>query len=171
MSQLVAVREARTGAELLSRYSAAHSRLWPRPRLAARVWTPIPPRHVYLTTCDVGPHAPPPPSVADEAAEIQAMLPKQPRVIDILCATADHFGMRKMEILSHRRHRAIVLPRQVVMYLSRELTNRSLPEIGRLLGRDHTSVLHGVRKIASLIEAGDPIAADVATIRGRLCLI
>ena len=56
--------------------------------------------------------------------------------------------MTRGDILSERRNRSIVLPRQVGMYLAKRLTARSLPEIGRRFGgRDHTTVLHAIRKI------------------------
>jgi hypothetical protein len=104
-----------------------------------------------------------------EAEAIAAAAGKRIRVIDILCATSDHFRIKKMALLSNRRARGLVRARQVIMYLSKEMTTRSLPEIGRLLGgKDHTTVLHGVRKIAALIAAGDPIAADVEAIRASL---
>ena len=56
--------------------------------------------------------------------------------------------MSKGDILSQRRHRSVVWPRQIGMYLAKQLTSRSLPEIGRRFGnRDHTTVLHAIRKI------------------------
>src|SRR5208282_2515025 len=57
----------------------------------------------------------------------------------------------------------------IAMYLAKELTPRSLPDIGRRIGgRDHTTVLHGVRKIAALIKRDPNLAAEVATIRARI---
>jgi chromosomal replication initiator protein len=61
----------------------------------------------------------------------------------------------KGDLLSQRRHRSVVWPRQIGMYLAKQLTHRSLPEIGRRFGnRDHTTVLHAIRKIEGVI-AGD----------------
>jgi chromosomal replication initiator protein len=61
---------------------------------------------------------------------------------------ADYYKMKVADMFSKRRPQNIALPRQVAMYLSKELTQRSLPEIGELFGgRDHTTVLHAVRKI------------------------
>ena len=63
---------------------------------------------------------------------------------------ADHYGIALRELLSHRRTAHIVRPRQIAMYLAKTLTLRSLPDIGlRFAGRDHTTVLHSVRKIAA----------------------
>ena len=62
---------------------------------------------------------------------------------------ADFFKMKVAEMYGKRRHAHIVLPRQIAMYLAKELTQKSLPEIGEAFGgRDHTTVLHAMRKIA-----------------------
>jgi len=61
---------------------------------------------------------------------------------------AEEFGVALSELKAKRRNKNIVLPRQVAMYLSRELTDLSLPEIGHLFGgKDHTTVLHSYNKI------------------------
>ena len=74
--------------------------------------------------------------------------PKRVRVEDIQRIVARHFNVPRSDLLSNRRTRTIVRPRQVAMYLAKTLTPRSLPEIGsRFGGRDHTTVLHAVRKI------------------------
>ena len=60
-------------------------------------------------------------------------------------------------------------PRQMAMYLAKQMTNRSLPEIGRRFGgRDHTTVMHGVRKIDSLLATDEQIARDVETLTRKL---
>ena len=65
-------------------------------------------------------------------------------------------------MLSARRSRAVARPRQIAMYLSKQLTTRSLPEIGRKFGgRDHTTVIHAVRKVESLRESDPSIEEDV----------
>jgi chromosomal replication initiator protein len=74
--------------------------------------------------------------------------PKRIKVEDILRVVSRHFAVSKADILSDRRHRSVVRPRQIGMYLAKQLTSRSLPEIGRRFGnRDHTTVLHAIRKI------------------------
>lgn len=94
----------------------------------------------------------------------------RPKVEQIIRATALHFGVSRNDIISERRTASIVKPRQVAMYLCKTLTLRSLPDIGRRFGgRDHTTILHGVRKIAGMIEAGDEgVRAAAAAIRMRL---
>ena len=68
--------------------------------------------------------------------------------------------MSRGDILSQRRHRSVVWPRQIGMYLAKQLTSRSLPEIGRRFGnRDHTTVLHAIRKIEGEL-AGDARLKD-----------
>jgi hypothetical protein len=75
---------------------------------------------------------------------------------------ANHFGLSVHNMLSDRRTPDLALPRQIVFYLSRQLTKRSLPEIGRRCGgRDHTTILHGVRKIGALIKKDARLCASV----------
>jgi chromosomal replication initiator protein len=86
---------------------------------------------------------------------VGAREPRRVKIEDIQKVVARHFNVSKSDLLSSRRTRTIVRPRQIAMYLSKVLTPRSLPEIGRRFGgRDHTTVLHAVRKIEELI-AGD----------------
>ena len=81
--------------------------------------------------------------------------PRRVRIEDIQRVVAKHYNVSRQELVSNRRTRVIVKPRQIAMYLSKTLTPRSFPEIGRRFGgRDHTTVLHAVRKIEELI-AGD----------------
>ena len=88
--------------------------------------------------------------------------PRRIRIEDIQRAVAQHFNVSKSDLLSARRNRSIVRPRQIAMYLSKHMTPRSLPEIGRRFGgRDHTTVLHAVRKIEELIAADVGVARDV----------
>jgi chromosomal replication initiator protein len=82
---------------------------------------------------------------------------------------AEHFNMKMAEMTSSRRARAVARPRQVAMYLSKQLTSRSLPEIGRKFGgRDHTTVIHAVKKIEELIESDSALAEDVELLRRML---
>ncbi len=75
---------------------------------------------------------------------------------------AEHFKIRISDMSSARRSRAVARPRQVAMYLSKQLTSRSLPEIGRAFGgRDHTTVMHAVRKIEELVKLDSAFAEDV----------
>lgn len=86
--------------------------------------------------------------------------PRRVRIEEIIKTVSRHFGVSKPDILSQRRHRSVVWPRQIGMYLSKQLTARSLPEIGRRFGnRDHTTVLHAIRKIDKEL-AGNPRLRD-----------
>ncbi len=89
----------------------------------------------------------------------QGVEPRRIKIEDILRIISRHFGVSKGDLLSQRRHRSVVWPRQIGMYLAKQMTHRSLPEIGRRFGgRDHTTVLHAIRKIEGVIagDAGPP---------------
>ena len=82
---------------------------------------------------------------------------------------SEHFNVRVTDMHSARRARAVARPRQVAMYLSKQLTARSLPEIGRKFGgRDHTTVMHAVRKIEELKSTDPGFAEDVELLRRML---
>ncbi len=90
----------------------------------------------------------------------QGVEPRRIKIEDILRIISRHYGVSKGDLLSQRRHRSVVWPRQIGMYLAKQLTHRSLPEIGRRFGgRDHTTVLHAIRKIEGVI-AGDAALRD-----------
>jgi chromosomal replication initiator protein len=92
--------------------------------------------------------------------------PKRVRIEDIQRVVARHYNVSKTELLSNRRTRTIVKPRQVAMYLSKVMTPRSLPEIGRRFGgRDHTTVLHAVRKIEDLSGSDNNLAQELELLR------
>ena len=79
---------------------------------------------------------------------------------------ADHFSIKLSEMHSARRARSVARPRQVAMYLSKQLTSRSLPEIGRRFGgRDHTTVMHAIRKVDELRTTDTAFAEDVDLLR------
>ena len=90
---------------------------------------------------------------------------------EIQTQVAEHYRIRKAEMTSARRAREVARPRQVAMYLSKQLTPKSLPDIGRRFGgRDHTTVIHAVRQIEKLRRrrragCGYPVADAAA---GRL---
>ncbi len=87
------------------------------------------------------------------------------RVAVIVSAVAAHYGLTIEQILSSRRMRIVARPRQIVMYLAR-LHGRSYPEIAAVLRRrDHTTIMHGERVIAGLIQTDPQIAADVERLR------
>ncbi|MFC0406980.1 chromosomal replication initiator protein DnaA [Roseomonas elaeocarpi] len=82
---------------------------------------------------------------------------------------AEHYNMRLTDMSSARRARNVARPRQVAMYLAKQLTSRSLPEIGRKFGnRDHTTVMHAVSKVAELMQGDAGFAEDVELLRRML---
>ncbi|MEC8164883.1 MAG: helix-turn-helix domain-containing protein, partial [Pseudomonadota bacterium] len=82
---------------------------------------------------------------------------------------AEHFNIRLSEMYSSRRARAVARPRQIAMYLAKQLTVRSLPEIGRKFGgRDHTTVMHAVRKVEELKATDNGFSEDVELLRRML---
>lgn len=88
--------------------------------------------------------------------------PKKIKIVDIQKLVASHFNLSRDDILSMRRTANVVRPRQIAMYMSRVLTPHTLPEIGRRFGgRDHTTVLHAVRKIAKLVEVDRELAVEI----------
>lgn len=92
--------------------------------------------------------------------------PRRVRIEDIQRVVARHYNVSKTELLSNRRTRTIVKPRQIAMYLAKVMTPRSLPEIGRRFGgRDHTTVLHAVRKIEELSTADNSLAQELELLR------
>jgi chromosomal replication initiator protein len=88
---------------------------------------------------------------------------------EIQTRVSDHYRIRKTEMTSARRAREVARPRQVAMYLSKQLTPRSLPEIGRRFGgRDHTTVIHAVRQIEKLRAADAELDADIRLLTRQL---
>jgi chromosomal replication initiator protein len=88
---------------------------------------------------------------------------------DIQKAVAEYYGLRMADILSPRRARAVARPRQLAMYLCKAITTLSLPDIGRKFsGRDHTTIIHGVRKIEELLETDNQLQSDVVAIKRAL---
>ncbi len=82
---------------------------------------------------------------------------------------AEHFNIRISDMHSARRARSVARPRQVAMYLAKQLTSRSLPEIGRKFGgRDHTTVMHAVKKVDELRDHDTIFAEDVELLRRML---
>jgi chromosomal replication initiator protein len=88
------------------------------------------------------------------------------RIEDIQRIVARHYNVSRQELVSNRRTRVIVKPRQIAMYLAKTMTPRSFPEIGRRFGgRDHTTVLHAVRKIEELIGDDTKLGHEVELLK------
>lgn len=136
----------------------------PPPMVAA----PKPPAMVPLPPAPVSTAMPPP---APEPP--QEPKPPKPFIISVrtvIGAAAAHFGMTSMALLSPRREGLLPLQRQIAMYVAKEVTSRSMPWIGRCFdNRDHTTILHGIRKINRLIDAkNENVLADIQAILARL---
>lgn len=92
-----------------------------------------------------------------------------PKVRDIRDIVAKHFGITVEEIIGSSRRREYAAPRQIAMYLSREMTLMSLPQIGRYFGdRDHTTVLFAYRKLEQKIQTDEIWREEVRTLRERI---
>jgi chromosomal replication initiator protein len=114
-------------------------------------------------------------TITVEAAEtairdlVRAREPRKVKIEDIQKLVATHFNVSRADILSSRRSASVVKPRQIAMYLAKVLTLRSLPEIGRRFGgRDHTTVLHAVRKIEGAVGADSGLREDVELLKRML---
>jgi chromosomal replication initiator protein len=95
--------------------------------------------------------------------------PKKPTIADIQKAVSERYNIPLLEMKSARRAREVSRPRQVAMYISKQLTPQSLPEIGRRFGnRDHTTVIHAIRRIESLRKEDPELRRDVAALKREL---
>ncbi len=105
----------------------------------------------------------------DCLADILRASERKITVEEIQRQVAEYYNIRMSELIGPKRLRTFARPRQVAMYLAKQLTSRSLPEIGRRFGgRDHTTVMHGVRKIEELKQTDGQIAEDVELLRRSL---
>jgi len=100
--------------------------------------------------------------VREALKDLLALQDRLVSIDNIQRVVAEYYKMKISDLHSKRRTRSVARPRQVAMYLSKELTNHSLPEIGESFGgRDHTTVLHACRKIKELISSDADIHEDV----------
>ncbi len=100
---------------------------------------------------------------------IRPQEPKRIKIEDIQKVVARQYNVSRQDLLSSRRTANVVRPRQVAMYLAKTLTLRSLPEIGRRFGgRDHTTVLHAVRKIEGLVGNDVALAEEIESLKRQL---
>ncbi|MBS9476215.1 chromosomal replication initiator protein DnaA [Ancylobacter radicis] len=100
---------------------------------------------------------------------LQNNTPRRVRIDEVQRAVAHHFHVSRDDILSQRRTANVVKPRQIAMYLAKTLTLHSLPEIGRRFGgRDHTTVLHAVRKIEGLQARDDDLAGQLSALKATI---
>lgn len=99
--------------------------------------------------------------VKESLKDLLALQERQVSIGNIQKITAEYFKIKQADMLSKRRSRVVARPRQIAMALAKELTNHSLPEIGDAFGgRDHTTVLHGCRKVAELRDTNTDVRED-----------
>jgi|TARA_R110002049_G_scaffold44333_6_gene130216 chromosomal replication initiator protein len=105
----------------------------------------------------------------DCLADVLRASERKVSVEEIQRKVSDHYNIRLSDMIGPKRLRSYARPRQVAMYLCKQMTSRSLPEIGRRFGgRDHTTVMHGVRRIEELKHSDDQIAEDLELLRRAL---
>ena len=87
----------------------------------------------------------------------------------IIQVVADHFGITPLDISSQKRNKEIVFPRQIAMYLCREMLDAPLTGIGKMMGdRDHTTVMHGIEKIEKEMSAKDSVRNTVDILKKKI---
>jgi chromosomal replication initiator protein len=107
--------------------------------------------------------------VQDCLSDILRASDRKLTIEEIQRKVAEHYNIRLSDMIGPRRLRVIARPRQVAMYLAKQLTPRSLPEIGRRFGgRDHTTIMHGVRKIEDLMTTDSQLSDDLLRLRRAL---
>ena len=105
----------------------------------------------------------------DSLADILRQSDRKVTMDEIMRKTCDYYNVRLSDMVSPKRSRNIARPRQMAMYLAKQLTSRSYPEIGKRFGnRDHTTVIHAVRKIEELKLQDSQIAEDAENLRRML---
>lgn len=105
----------------------------------------------------------------DCLADILRASDRKVTIEEIQRKVAEHYNIRLSDMIGPKRLRTIARPRQIAMYLSKQLTPRSLPEIGRRFGgRDHTTIMHGVRKIEELMASDSQMADDLQLLKRLL---
>jgi chromosomal replication initiator protein len=105
----------------------------------------------------------------DCLADILRASDRKVTIEEIQRRVAEHYNVRLSDMIGPKRVRTIARPRQIAMYLSKHMTPRSLPEIGRRFGgRDHTTIMHGVRKIEEMMATDSQLADDLQLLRRML---
>ncbi|MFN0113938.1 MAG: chromosomal replication initiator protein DnaA [Paracoccaceae bacterium] len=105
----------------------------------------------------------------DCLADILRASERKVTIEEIQRKVAEHYNVRLSDMIGPKRVRTIARPRQVAMYLAKQMTTRSLPEIGRRFGgRDHTTIMHGIRKVEELKAGDSQLAEDIDLLRRLL---
>jgi hypothetical protein len=110
----------------------------------------------------------PPPDTQDVAATASPDMPLRLTIQRIIAEVAAFREISVADMIGPDRQRRFLRPRQIACYLAKILTTRSFPEIGRRIGRDHTTVLHSFRLIGALMLCDDNLAAEIAELTRRL---
>jgi Bacterial dnaA protein helix-turn-helix len=161
-------------ATLIARRNEIRARFWKKPSSRPHTTGFTPP-----ASCN--PSNSPPPSTEQPIADLppepdttalpQTPSPRPITIRNIVAEVAAFYCVSPYDILSVSRKARFVRPRQIACYLAKSLTQKSLPEIGRRIGgRDHTTVLHGTRKIARLIASNETLANEIGELRKRFIL-
>jgi len=102
-------------------------------------------------------------------ADILREASRKVTVDEIQRKVSEHYNIRLADLIGPRRYKTVARPRQIAMYLAKQLTSRSLPEIGRRFGgRDHTTVMHSVRRVEELRNEDSQIAEDIELLQRAL---
>ncbi len=104
----------------------------------------------------------------DVLKDMLRSIDRKTTIDEIQKKVAEYFNISVKELQSSRRARTVARPRQIAMYLAKQLTSRSLPEIGRKFDRDHTTVMHAVRKVEELIVEDQSLAENIEVLRKTL---
>jgi chromosomal replication initiator protein len=105
----------------------------------------------------------------DSLSDVLRSSERRVTVEEIQRRVAEQYNVRLSDLIGPKRLRTVARPRQVAMYLSKTLTSRSLPDIGRRFGgRDHTTILHGIRKIEELRDADPQLNEEIEILRRQL---
>jgi chromosomal replication initiator protein len=105
----------------------------------------------------------------DCLADILRASDRKVTIEEIQRKVSEHYNIRLSDMIGPKRVRTIARPRQIAMYLAKQLTSRSLPDIGRRFGgRDHTTIMHGVRKIEELMTADSQLSDDLQMLKRLL---
>ena len=105
----------------------------------------------------------------DCLADILRASDRKVTIEEIQRRVAEHYNVRLSDLIGPKRVRTIARPRQIAMYLAKHMTPRSLPEIGRRFGgRDHTTIMHGVRKIEEIMATDSQLCDDLQLLRRQL---
>lgn len=178
----MSLSEPTTAAEIRERMRAARERLMgPVPNVSTRFFRHCPPRTMVAVEREIDEFSRQHLTEAEEMiaklrtfdvalqllAEAEETVARMRRPVHrIIRATCLHFGMQRSQLLSSRRTKQLVRRRQIAMFLSRELTPCSLPEIGRRFGgRDHTTILYACRTVERLCRESPEFSDDVAAVR------